>query len=429
MPYLRNGERRFAGFPRDTVAILAVRAAMRVLPLLPPPGRAWFWSDRSGENMLAILRSLQTAALLAQLSDSNKQGIDKQKIEEAARVVSIKSKAAAHSTLGTLSTGEEGSLDYWHGVEYANQFADDRARPYTNVVRNVALSASLAFLGSEATVEWAIAAANKSACEHIAAIEADIALMEAGNPQESNLGAADGSFKTSLLSKPLWSGETPREIRCSWQSLRNYLRDLDEGFEIWIDWYEKRLQGEPFNLEAEHKRAQLSEERLSKSPAEINAYLLKAERQSARFPRKCRFQSPAQPVSPALPQADLCLSYSSHDATIIEKLDRELNEMGFTVWYDSGFDADQLYCEVLQQRIKAVKAVVVVQTHPSIMSKWVRAEAELAGQHDKLIYLHESQLSGSWLPMPFAKTHRAIGFGNMPALLKALALKGAAPRT
>jgi GTPase SAR1 family protein len=51
------------------------------------------------------------------------------------------------------------------------------------------------------------------------------------------------------------------------------LRSLDAGFEVWIDWYQDRIDGKPFDWEIERQWALLSKEQLSQSPAEINAYL------------------------------------------------------------------------------------------------------------------------------------------------------------
>src|SRR5208337_216945 len=85
------------------------------------------------------------------------------------------------------------------------------------------------------------------------------------------------------------------------------------------------------------------------------------------------------------------------------------------------------YRDVLQQRIETVKAVVVLWTENSIGSKWVRAEANLADHHGKLICLRDPKLDPKRIPMPFAEAH-VIEPGKMQELMEALALKGAKPR-
>ena len=136
----------------------------------------------------------------------------------------------------------------------------------------------------------------------------------------------------------------------------------------------------------------------------------------------------AMPVKPELREADVFLSYSSKDGAEIEKLDDELDSRRISVWYDRGLIAGQPYRDVLQQRIETVKAVVVLWTKNSIGSKWVRAEADLADKHGKLICLRDLKLDPKRIPMPFAANDHIIALGDMPGLITALALKGAKPR-
>ncbi len=129
-----------------------------------------------------------------------------------------------------------------------------------------------------------------------------------------------------------------------------------------------------------------------------------------------------------LRQADVFLSYSSKDRAQIEKLDSELTGKHVSVWFDHGLIAGQPYRDVLQTRIETVKAVVVLWTENSIGSKWVRAEADLADKHNKLICLRHPKLDPKRIPMPFTANDHIIPVGDMPGLIAALALKGAKPR-
>jgi len=136
----------------------------------------------------------------------------------------------------------------------------------------------------------------------------------------------------------------------------------------------------------------------------------------------------AMPVRPDLQQADAFLSYSSKDGAHIEKLDSELHGKHFSVWWDRGLIAGQPYRDVLQKRIETVKAVVVLWTENSIGSKWVRAEADLADKHGKLICLRDPKLDPGRIPMPFSSNDHIIPVGDMPGLIAALSLKGVKPR-
>jgi GTPase SAR1 family protein len=88
--------------------------------------------------------------------------------------------------------------------------------------------------------------------------------------REPDSAGADSTF---LLAQPLWQQGMPAEAAGLWSQLQADLRGLGAGFEVWIDWYEDRLDGKPFDREVERQWALLSKEQLSQSSAEINAYL------------------------------------------------------------------------------------------------------------------------------------------------------------
>ena len=77
----------------------------------------------------------------------------------------------------------------------------------------------------------------------------------------------------ALLSSRLWQEAVPPKFEALVAKLSSDLQVLGAGFEVWIDWYQDRLDGKPFNWEIERQCAMLSKEQLSQSPAEINAYL------------------------------------------------------------------------------------------------------------------------------------------------------------
>jgi hypothetical protein len=104
-----------------------------------------------------------------------------------------------------------------------------------------------------------------------------------------------------------------------------------------------------------------------------------------------------------------------------------LERRHISIWYDRGLIAGQPYRDVLRQRIETVKAVVVLWTESSVRSKWVRAEANLADEHDKLICLRDPGLDPKRIPLPFGEAHM-IELGKFPELLAALERLGAKPR-
>ena len=76
-----------------------------------------------------------------------------------------------------------------------------------------------------------------------------------------------------LLSSPLWSEGMPFTFHTLWRRLQSDLLSLKAGFEVWVDWYQDRLDGRPFDWNIERQWAELSKEQLSQAAADINAYL------------------------------------------------------------------------------------------------------------------------------------------------------------
>jgi hypothetical protein len=67
---------------------------------------------------------------------------------------------------------------------------------------------------------------------------------------------ADGD-PVSLL---LWPEGVPTEAAQLWKQLQRDLRGLDAGFQVWIDSYQDRLDGKPFDWGIERQWALLSKE-------------------------------------------------------------------------------------------------------------------------------------------------------------------------
>jgi hypothetical protein len=85
--------------------------------------------------------------------------------------------------------------------------------------------------------------------------------------------AALGVTAIELISKPLWDREPPASFLQNWSRLTQQLTDLNAGFEVWTDWYENRLKGQPLALELEGRCVALTLEQLAQSPSAVNAHL------------------------------------------------------------------------------------------------------------------------------------------------------------
>ncbi|MFP5328732.1 MAG: TIR domain-containing protein [Alphaproteobacteria bacterium] len=92
------------------------------------------------------------------------------------------------------------------------------------------------------------------------------------------------------------------------------------------------------------------------------------------------------------------LSYarsSEEQATLVE---HALQDAGYAVWRDTDLPAHLSYAEVIEERLKSAKAVLVLWSAEAAKSQWVRAEADAARELGTLV---QSTVDGTVPPIPF----------------------------
>lgn len=96
--------------------------------------------------------------------------------------------------------------------------------------------------------------------------------------------------------------------------------------------------------------------------------------------------------------SDVFISYarSSEDRAI--QVEKGLRGAGFAVWRDSELPAHRSYAEVIEERLRGAKAVVVLWSSEAARSHWVRAEADTARELGTLV---QARTDGSAAPIPF----------------------------
>jgi len=82
---------------------------------------------------------------------------------------------------------------------------------------------------------------------------------------------------------------------------------------------------------------------------------------------------------------DIFISYSREDRAVARRFATALEHEGFRVWWDAALRSGETFDEVIEEQLRAAKAVVVLWSPRSVKSRWVRAEATLADRRDKLI--------------------------------------------
>ena len=75
-----------------------------------------------------------------------------------------------------------------------------------------------------------------------------------------------------------------------------------------------------------------------------------------------------------------------------------VRDAGYSVWWDDDLPAHRAYSDVIEERLNAAKAVLVIWSADAVRSEWVRAEADAARQAHKLVQL---SIDGVIPPMPF----------------------------
>jgi pimeloyl-ACP methyl ester carboxylesterase len=98
--------------------------------------------------------------------------------------------------------------------------------------------------------------------------------------------------------------------------------------------------------------------------------------------------------------SEVFISYARETGAYARKFAEALRASGFTVWYDEDLPAHRAFSEVIEERLREAKAVIVVWSSEAVRSQWVRAEADTARQAGTLIQLRVDQTN---LPLPFSQ--------------------------
>jgi adenylate cyclase len=102
--------------------------------------------------------------------------------------------------------------------------------------------------------------------------------------------------------------------------------------------------------------------------------------------------------------ADVFISYARDQQATASRVVKMLQAAGFDVWWDSDLPVHRSYSEIIESKLADAKAVVVLWSERAAQSQWVRAEAEYARTHHKLV---QAQLDSSLPPMPFNQIQTA----------------------
>jgi adenylate cyclase len=100
------------------------------------------------------------------------------------------------------------------------------------------------------------------------------------------------------------------------------------------------------------------------------------------------------------PMADIFVSYGRSTETQAKQVADALRESGYSVWRDDELPAHRAYSDVIEERLRSAKAVVVLWSAEAARSQWVRAEADIAREAGTLVQV---TVDGILPPIPFSQ--------------------------
>ncbi|MBP7610566.1 MAG: TIR domain-containing protein [Steroidobacteraceae bacterium] len=92
------------------------------------------------------------------------------------------------------------------------------------------------------------------------------------------------------------------------------------------------------------------------------------------------------------------ISYARSTARQAQQVAAMLRGLGHQVWLDDAIPAHRAYADVIEERLREARAVVVIWSAEGAKSEWVRSEADRARVERKLVQM---TVDGAALPMPF----------------------------
>jgi len=96
--------------------------------------------------------------------------------------------------------------------------------------------------------------------------------------------------------------------------------------------------------------------------------------------------------------ADIFVSYGRSTEAQAQQVADALRAAGYSVWRDDELPAHRAYSDVIEERLRGAKAVVVLWSSEAARSQWVRAEADVARESGTLVQI---TVDGTLPPIPF----------------------------
>lgn len=103
--------------------------------------------------------------------------------------------------------------------------------------------------------------------------------------------------------------------------------------------------------------------------------------------------------------ADVFISYKRDDRPAIEHMALQLRELGLTIWFDASMSAGDTFNDEIDREARAAKLILVCWSPAARESRWVKAEAMIGFEQDKLAACYIAGPDGFSPPTPFNTIH------------------------
>ena len=200
----------------DWAQVIAARAALRALPYAFATGFPQKWVR---DYALSVIRALAISWAARNIPAHDMEAA----AASAARAAAASAARAAASAARTPDTARAASA----------------ASADASAAVAAAYAAAYAVAASAADAAAADVAATAAAYATAAAVWANVS--HDCNWLERQSDAADAARR--LTQEALWPAGVVADLSAAWEQAANRLRSRDQGYDVWIDWYERRIEG------------------------------------------------------------------------------------------------------------------------------------------------------------------------------------------
>jgi hypothetical protein len=124
---------------------------------------------------------------------------------------------------------------------------------------------------------------------------------------------------------------------------------------------------------------------------------------------------------------EVVVSYAQEDYAVAEALVAYLRGRGIAAWWDGDLHTGEDFHDTIRAALATAKAVIVIWSDTSAKSSWVRDEAGVAAEHDKLITTHVPGFDRKLTPLGFGQ-RQCDNIEDRDRVIRALGRFGIVPR-